>query len=74
MAALRKQPGGNKTIAAVIAGTGEHNHPPPGTLTRRHRLGDCLASVFHQCEAGYPASDGQAVGFRHLRIAKDLDH
>ena len=74
MTALRKQTGGDKTVAAVIARTGKHGDVTAGALAGENSFSDCLAGIFHEGGTGYAARDRQSIGLRHLGIAEDPVH
>ena len=66
LAAARGQFGrGHKTVAAIVAGPGDHQDRP--LLDEVHRgLGDGLARAQHQREARGARGDGEPIGTLHL--------
>ena len=66
LAATRRQLGrSHETVAAIIAGSGDHEDR--ALLCEVHRcLGDGLARAHHQREARRAGGDGEPIGPLHL--------
>ena len=72
-AAFRQQPRSSKSIAAIIAGAGDHQNRTR-LSARQDRIRDRTAGIFHELDAWRAAADGQAIGQRHLLRREKLDH
>ncbi len=73
IAALGEHARGHKSIAAVVAGTGDDHHARAERMAR-DRVGDRAPRLVHQRHAGDPARNGEPVAFGHFVRGEELDH
>ena len=74
IAAPGEQSRRHKSVAAIVAGPGDHGDPGAQGMARGNRIGDRGARPLHEIDACDPAGDGQLVGLRHFGIAQKLNH
>ena len=74
IAALRQHPRGDKTIAAIVAGTCHDHDPAPGRVATRYGVGHRSAGGFHQINARRSGRDREPIRFGHFGGGQQFDH
>ena len=65
--------GGDKAVAAVVAGSTEDGDASTRRRHQRRLIGHRAPGVLHEGQAGDAGRHRQAVGARHLRVGQELE-
>jgi hypothetical protein len=74
VAPFSEQPSCNKTVAAVVARSGNDIDPAAGSKTRTDCIGNGLAGPLHQPDTGHTAGYRSPISIRHFGIGEEFNH